>query len=127
MIQTINRRFSCMHAEHKETFSTYAAIKIIFSDLRLTKQKTTKITPFEAHFGRPANTPLKNISTAPSSLNLTYEKIFNYYLDADSVPAEDFFEDAGWINPDRSDLEIEKNMCLAQQDAGGRYRDSNDK
>ena len=30
----------------------------------------------------------------------------------------------GWINPDRSDLEIEKSMCLAQQDAGRRYRDS---
>ena len=42
-----------MQAEHNETFSTSAAIKLTISDLRLTKQKTTKITPFEAHFGRP--------------------------------------------------------------------------
>ena len=65
MIQTIKRRLSCMKAENKDTFSTSKAIKQIISALRLTKQKTTKITPFEAHFGRPANTPLWNISTTP--------------------------------------------------------------
>ena len=114
MIQTIKRRLSCMKAGHKETFSTSAAIKLIISDLRLTKQKTTKIAQFEAHFGCPADTPLSNISTVPSSLNLTFEKIINYYFDADTVPAEAFLDDAGWINPDRSD-------------AGRRYRDSADK
>ena len=105
-----------MQAERKETYSTSAAIKLFISDLRLTKQKTTKITPFEAHFVRPANTPLKNIITDPSSLNSTYVKITKYYLDADTVPGEDFLDDAGWINPDRGDLEIEKTMCQAQQD-----------
>ena len=126
MIQTIKRSLSCMKAENKESSATSTAIKQIISDLRLTKQKTTKITPFEAHFGRPANTPLKNIRTVPSSLNLTYEKIINHYLDADTVPADDFFDELGWVNPD-SDLEIEKNMCPAQQDAGRRYRDSDNK
>ena len=116
-----------MKAEHKGTFSTSNAIELIISDLRLTKQKTTKITPFEAHFGRPANTPLKNISTVPSSLNLAYEKTINYYLDADTVPAEAFLDDAGWINPHRRDMEIEKTMCQPQQDAGRSYRDSDDK
>ena len=116
-----------MKAENKEIVATSIAIKQIILDLRLTKQKTTKITPFEAHFGLPANTPLKNISTNPSSLNLTYEKIINHYLDADTVPADDFLDELGWINPDRSDLEIEKSMCRAQQDAGRRYRDSDNK
>ena len=59
-----------MKAENKETFSTSIAIKQIISDLRLTKQKATEITPFEAHFACLANTPLKSISTVPSSLNL---------------------------------------------------------
>ena len=95
MIQTIKRRLSCLKAENKDTFSTSKAIKQIVSDLRLTKQKTTKITTFEAHFGRPANTPLRNISTLPSSLNLTYEKIINHYLDAETVPADDFLDEAG--------------------------------
>ena len=116
-----------MKPENKDTFATTKAIKQIISDLRVTRQKTTKITPFEAHFGRPANTPLRNISTSPSSLNLTYEKFFNHYLDADKVPVDDYLDDAGWTNPERSDLDIEKSINRAQQDAGLRYRDSDNK
>ena len=127
MIQTIKRRLSCKKAENKDTFSTSKAIKQIISALRLTMQKTTQITPFEAHFGRPANTPLRNISTNPSSLNLTYEKIINHYLYAATVPADEFLDAAGWVNPNRSDAEIEKKMCQASLDAGSRYRDSDDK
>ena len=127
MIQTIKRRLSCMKAENKDTFATSKAIKQIISDLRITRQKTTKITPFEAHFGRPANTPLRNISTSPSSLNLTYEKIINHYLDADTVPVDNYLDDAGWTNPERSDLDIKKSMNRAQQDAGLRYRDLDNK
>ena len=116
-----------MKAENKETFATSIAIKQIISDIRLTKEKTTKITPFEAYFGRPANTPLKNFSTIPSSLNINYVKIIDHYLDADTVPAHDFLDECGWINPNRGDLEIEKSICQAQQDAGRRYRDSDNK
>ena len=127
MIQTIKRRLSCMKAENKDTFSTAKAIKQIVSDLRLTKQKTTKITPFEAHFGRPANTPLRNISTLPSSQNLTYEKIVNHYLDAETVSAEDLLDENGWISANRSDIEIEHKMCQACLDAGQRYREHDNK
>ena len=77
-----------MKTENKDSFSTSKAIKQIISDLRVTRQKTTQITPFEAHFGRLVNTPLRNISTCPSSLNLTYEKIIIHYLDADTVPVD---------------------------------------
>ena len=127
MIQTIKRRLSCMKTENKDTFSTSKAIKQIVSDIRQTKQKTTKITSFEAHFGRPANTPLRNISTLPSSLNLTYEKIINHYLDGETVSADDLLDEAGWLSIDRNDTEIEKNMCKASLDAGQRYRDSDNK
>ena len=97
-----------MKAENKDTFSTSKAIKQIISALRLTRQKTTQITPFEAHFGRPANTPFRNISTNPSSLTLTYEKIINNYLDADTVPADEFLDRAGWVNPNRSDPRLKR-------------------
>ena len=116
-----------MKTENKDSFSTSKAIKQLISDLRITRQKTTQITPFEAHFGRLVNTPLRNISTCPSSLNLTYEKIINHYLDADTIPVAKYLDDAGWVNPERSDLEIETAMNKAQQDAGLRYRDSDDK
>ena len=69
----------------------------------------------------------KDISTAPSSLNLTYEIFINCYLDAYTVPAENFLDDAGWVNPVRSDINIEKTMCKTQQDAGRQYRDSTNK
>ena len=127
MIQTKKRCLSCMKAENKDLFSTSKAIKQIVSDLRLTKQKTTKITPFEAHFGRPANAPLRNISTLPSRLNLIDEKIINHYLDADTVPADDFLDEAGWLSLKRSDTEVAKNMCQSSIDAGQRYRDSDNK
>ena len=123
MIQTIKRRLSCMKAENKDTFSTSKAIKQIVADLRLTKQKTTKISPFDAHFGRP----LRTISRLPSSLNLNYEKIVNHYLDAETVPAVDFLDEAGWLSVNRSDTEIEQKMCQASLDAGQRYRESDNK
>ena len=47
--------------------------------------------------------------------------------DANTVPADDFLDGAGWFNPKRSDLEIEKTMCRAQQVASRRYRDSDNK
>ena len=127
MIQKIKRRLFCMKAENKDMFSTSKAIKQIVFDLRLRKQKTTKITPFEAHFGRPANTPLRNISTVPSSLYLFYEKIITHYLDAKTVSADDLLDGAGWLSIDRCDTEIEKKMCQASLDAGQRYRDSDNK
>ena len=64
-----------MQTEHTEKFSTASSIKSIISDLGLTKQKPTKITPFEAHFGRSADSPIKYDSFAPSSLNLTLKKL----------------------------------------------------
>ena len=127
MIQTIKRSLSCMKAENKDTFSTSKAIKQKVSDLRLTKQKTTKITPFVAHFGRPANTPLRNISTLPSSLNLTYEKIVNHYLDAETISADDLLDEAGWLSANRSDIAIKQKMCQSSLEAGQRYRESDNK
>ena len=53
--------------------------------------------------------------------------MINLYLDADTVPADDFLGVLGWINPDRSNLEIEKSMCRAEQDTGRRYRNSDNK
>ena len=55
------------------------------------------------------------------------KKIINHYLDADTVPVDKYLDDAGWVNPERSDLEIETAMNKAQQDAGLRYRDSDNK
>ena len=103
------------------------AIKSIVYQLRICKQKTTNVTPFQAHFGRKPNTPLSNFSTKPKSSNLSYENILHHYLDADTVPVEDYLDENGWVNGDRSDILIEEAKQKAQVDAGRRYNREHNK
>ena len=85
------------------------------------QHKTTKLSPFESHFGRKANTPLSNISTKPNSSDLKYEKILNHYLDEETVTPNELLHEEHWGN-DRSDDEVERNMCKATRDATTRER-----
>ena len=110
-----------------KTFTIKEVIKSIVYQLRICKQKTTNVTPFQAHFGRKPNTPLDNISTTPKSSNLSYENILHHYLDADTVPVEDYLDDNGWVTGDRSDILIEEAMQRAQVDAGRRYNGEHNK
>ena len=61
-----------------KTFTIKEAIKSIVYQLRICKQKTANVTPFQAHFGRKPNTPLSKISTIPKSSNLSYESILHH-------------------------------------------------
>ena len=83
-----------------KTFTIKEAIKSIIYQLRICKQKTTNVTPFQAHFGRKPNTPLSNKRTIPKSSNLSYENILHHYLDADTVPVEDYLDENGWVTGD---------------------------
>ena len=69
--------------------------KSIVYQLRICKQKTSNVTPFQAHFGRKPNTPLSYISTIPKPSNLSFEFILHHYLDADTVPVEDYLVENG--------------------------------
>ena len=91
LVQTIKRRLSCIKLDSRnKTFTIKETIKSIVYQLRICKQKATKVTPFQAQFGRKPNTPQSNISTIPNSSNLSYENILHHYLDADTVPVEDY-------------------------------------
>ena len=103
------------------TFTIKKAIKSIVDQLRICKQQTTNITPFQAHFGRKPNTPLSNISTIPKSSNSSYENLLHHYFDADTIPVEDFLDENGWVTDDRSDILIEEAMQKAHVDAERRY------
>ena len=94
--------------------------------MRICKQKTTKISPFEAHFGSKPNTPLSVISTISKLYNPPYECIVNNYLDEDTVMPEEILPDNKWLNGYRSDVEVEKGMSRAPQEAKSRERASND-
>ena len=80
-------------------------------------QKTTNVTPSQAHFGRKPKTRLSNISTMPKSSNLSYENILNHYLDADTVPMEDYLDDNGWVTGERIDILVEEAMSKARMRA----------
>ena len=109
------------------TFTIKEAVKSIVYQLLICKQKTTNVTPFQAHFGRKPNTPRSNISTIPKSSNLSYENILHHYLDADTVPVEDYLDDKGWVTAYRSDIIIEEAMTKTQVDAGRRYNGDKNK
>ena len=109
------------------TFTIKEVIKSVVYQLRICKQKTKNVTPFQAYFGRKQITPLSNISTIPKSSNLSYENILHHYLDADTVPVEDYFDEKGWLTGDRIDKLIEESMQKAQVDAGRRYNGDTNK
>ena len=120
-----------MHVPKRKKSSTNAfhvkqALKIIKHQLRICKQKTTKTSPFEAHFGRKPNTPLSVISTTPKLSNLTYESFVNYYLDEATVMPEEILSDDKWVNGNRSDIEVEVGMSRATQEAKTRERANTD-
>ena len=128
LIQTIKRLLGCMKLDSRNNlFTIKEAIKSKVYQLRICKQKSTNVTPFQAHFGRKPNTPLSNISTIPKSLNLSYENILRHYLDTDTVPVEYYLDENGWVIGDRSDILIEEAMQKAQVDAGRRYNGDTNK
>ena len=49
--------------------------------MKLISNRITKITPFEAHFGRKPNTALSNIVTKPTKHNLSYKNMKNFASD----------------------------------------------
>ena len=128
LIQTIKNRLACIKEEKLSTnaFHVKHALKIIIHQLRIFKQRTTKTSAFEAHFGRKPNTPLSVISTTPKLFNLTYENIVNYYLDENTVMPEEILPEDKWVNGYRSDIEVKIGMSRATQEAKTRERANTD-
>ena len=87
LIRTIKNRLACIKEEKlaAHAFHVKHALKIIVHQLRICKQRTTKISSFEAHFGRKPNTPLSVIATKPNLMNLSYKGTINHYLDEETV------------------------------------------
>ena len=128
LIQTIKSSLACTKEKKsaKNAFLVKHALKIVIQQLRICKQKTTKILPCEAHFGRKPNTPLSVISTTPKLSNFSYENIVNHYLDEDTVMPKEILPEEKWTNGYRSDIEVEAGMTRAAQEAHNRERESTD-
>ena len=68
LIQTIKRRLAVLDIDPNWSSETLSSrLTNIIENIRLIPSRTTKVTPFEAHFGRKPNTELSNMLTKPSS------------------------------------------------------------
>ena len=122
LTQTIKNRLVCIKTAAQNQFNLKASINSIIYHLRKCRQKTIHISPFEAHFGRQANTPLSNISTEHDPNSLTYKRILNKYLDLETVRWEELFSDEIWNVDARSDTELEHNRDKLSKDAAQRKK-----
>ena len=87
--------------------------------LRFSKNSTLKISPFEAHHGREANTVLRNLTKKPSLQNLDWSRVIttkNASLDAADPNAQDMPRPADTNWSVRSDLAYDiKNRTHARR------------
>ena len=90
---------------------------LIFRTLRITPSATTKITPFEAHFGWRPNTPLTKISTSPKLSNLSWENTKLSCLDEKVLTKPALSAEAMWDRENNSDDEL--NLVYKGTDARG--------
>ena len=127
LIQTIKNRLACIKTAAQNQFNVKASINSIIYQLRICRQKTINISPFEAHFGRKANTPLSNITTKPDPKSLTYKNILNKYLDLETVRWDQLITDKNWNNDERSDIEIEVNKDKLGKEAMKRQKEDPNK
>ena len=127
LIQTNENRLACIKAEKLSTnaFHVENALKVIIHQLRICKQKTTKISPFESHFGRKPSTPLSVISTKLKLSNLTYESIVNYYLDEDTVMPDEILPDDKRVKGYLSDIETGMTRAKMSKTERGQARMAN--
>ena len=94
LIQTLKRQLGVIKIDLKNTpFKIASSVAENIKTLRITPRGVTKITPFEAHMSRKANTPLSNITTNSSASNPNWEEAKHACLDRNNqtqppIPAE---------------------------------------
>ena len=111
LIQTIKRRLAAINIDTNRTKETLASkISVIIENTKILPNTTTKITPFEAHFGRKPNTQTSNIITHPNKKNLTYNNIQKFYLDKKILRRPMLDQQAMWnFSDSQPNLDIQYN------------------
>ena len=116
LIRTLKSRLSVMKID-KRNKPYKLASDVLIKTLRITPNATTKITPFEAHFGRKLNTPLSNIATSPKSSNLSWENIKLACLDQKLLTNPALTAEAMWNRDINSEDELDINYREKQNDS----------
>ena len=91
------------------------------------RQKTSNLSPFEAHFERKDNTPLCNKFTEANQSTLTYEPISNKSLDLKTVRWDEVIPKDKWDDGSRSDVDFQKTIHSLNQDSNKRSNNDQNK
>ena len=98
LIQTVKRRLGCIKLDpNQRPFNIKQSLRQISQELRICRKKATNISPFEAHFGRPINTPITNLTSCADSRNLKWPNIKYDYLDDNIMGNDELISDERWI------------------------------
>ena len=109
LIQTVKRRLGCIKFDsNQKSFNFKNALQNISFEL----------SPFEAHYGRKANTALTNITYKQKIKNLNWSNILKYYLDDNIIGDEDLISQDEWYDEDlNSDAEVKASKQRRLQEA----------
>ena len=117
LIKTLKSRLSVMKIDNRnKPYKLASDVAELIKTLRITPNATTKITPFEAHFGRKPNTPLSNIATSPKSSNLSWENIKIACLDQKLLTKPALTAEAMWNRDANSEDELDINYRQKQNE-----------
>ena len=97
LIQTLKRRLAVLDIEPMWSSEILSArIASVIEQNRLIPNKTTKVTPLEAHFGRKPNTELSNMQTKPSIKILSNKKLKSKCRDKNLLRHDALTQDEMW-------------------------------
>ena len=107
LMRTLKTRLSIMKIDKNNTpYKLASDVAELIKTLRITPHATTKITPFEAHYGRKPNTPLTNICTTPKISNLSWENTKLSCLDEKILTKSALTPEAIWNRDNNSEDEL---------------------
>ena len=113
LIQTVKRRQGCIKLDpNQHPFNIKQSLRQIAHELRKCRKKATKISPFEAHFGRPVNTPITDLTSFADSRNLKLPNIHSDYLDDNIMGDDELNSDEQWV---QETLDKDEEVKLSKQ------------
>ena len=119
LIQTIKRRLAVFDIDPDWSNTTPANRLVnIIENIGLIPNTTTKISPFEAHFGRKPNTEISNITTKASHKNLTYKNLTKYCLDKKLLKKNAFTIEESWKLDGESEDDLDIRYRSGSDDEG---------
>ena len=125
LIQTLKRCLAVLDIDPMWSTETLSArIASIIENIRLIPNETTKVTPFEAHFGRKPNTELSNMLTKPSTKNLSYKQLKSKCLDKKLLRHDALTQEEMWRRDGSSEDELD--IQYNTQSASPTHLDSDD-